>query len=207
MPLTPVEVRHVELRRGLFGYKRAAVQRLMEDIADSFEAVWRERADLAERCEALEGEVNRHTELESLLRSTLVSAEHASQEMKDQARRESDVIVIEANGEARKIMRDAITEKERLLGEIRRIRSILQSALAVVDESETAAGDEATRQRGNEATRPSAPLPGTGLAPELRAAEQTPPAPQRPGAESSPTAAARDEPGEETEAGLQKLAG
>jgi cell division initiation protein len=211
MPLTPVEVRHVELRRGLFGYNRAAVQRLMEDIADSFEAVWRERADLAERCEALEAEISRHTELESLLRSTLVSAERASQEMKEQARRESDVIVSEANGEARKIIRDAITEKEQLLGEVRRIRSMLRSALEVVDEAPAA---EPTAAQRADAAR--SPLPGTGLAPEPRQAPTAPPAAQQPGQQQvGPSASQSGQPAgstvqagdEQTEDGLRKLAG
>jgi cell division initiation protein len=197
MPLTPVEVRHVELRRGLFGYNRAAVQRLMEDIADSFEAVWRERADLAERCEALESEVSRHAELESLLRSTLVSAERASQEMKEQARRESDVIVTEANGEARKILRDAITEKEQLLGEVRKIRAMLRSALEVVDEAE--APSHGTPGEGrSEPAQPSQPLPGTVVV-----AGPRPPAPSTPPAPG--TAAEKRE--EESEPGLRKLAG
>jgi cell division initiation protein len=132
MPVTPVEVRHMELRRGLLGYKRAVVHRMMDDIADSFEAVWRERADLVERVEALESELSRHVELEELLRSTLVSAERAAHDVKDQARREADVIVGEANAEARRILREAIAEKEALLGEVRKIRSLLRSALDVV---------------------------------------------------------------------------
>jgi cell division initiation protein len=133
MPLTPVEIRHIELRRGLFGYKRVTVHRVMDDIADSFSEVWRERAELMERVEALETELNRHVELETLLRSTLVSAERAAHDMRDQARREADVIVDEANAEARRILREAIAEKEALLGEVRKIRLLLRSALEVVD--------------------------------------------------------------------------
>lgn len=135
MPLTPVEVRHFDgLRRGLFGYKRGPVHRLMDDVADSFESVWRERAELVERLEALETELARHAELEGLLRATLVSAERASQETREQARREAEVIVSEANAEARRVLREAITEKERLLGEVRRVRALLRSALEVVDD-------------------------------------------------------------------------
>ena len=78
MNLTPVEVRHLTLRRGLFGYRRSDVHREIEEVADSFEAVWRERAELSERVHALETEVARHVELETLLRSTLVSAERAA---------------------------------------------------------------------------------------------------------------------------------
>jgi cell division initiation protein len=135
MSLTPVEVRHLELRRGLFGYRRAGVRRAMDDIADSFESVWRERADLSERLEVLETELARHAELETLLRATLVSAERASQDLKEQARREADIIVSEANAESRRIVRDAITDKERLLQEARRVQSILRSTLEVIEDS------------------------------------------------------------------------
>ena len=58
MALTPVEVRHIQLKRGLFGYRKAAVHRMMDDIADSFETVWRERSQLVERVEELETEVD-----------------------------------------------------------------------------------------------------------------------------------------------------
>ena len=108
MSLTPVEVRHLSLRRGLFGYRRSDVNREIEVVADSFEAVWRERADLTERVHVLETEVARHVELETLLRSTLVSAERAAHDMKEQARREAEVTVAEASAEGRRLIRDAI---------------------------------------------------------------------------------------------------
>jgi cell division initiation protein len=148
MALTPVEVRHIQLKRGLFGYRKTAVHRMMDDIADSFEAVWRERSQLVERVEELETEVARHVELEGLLRSTLVSAERASQDLKEAARREADVIVSEANMEARKVLRDAITEKEKLMGDARRVQAMLRTALSVVEESSAqtaeASGAEST---------------------------------------------------------------
>src|SRR6478736_9216940 len=135
MALTPVEIRHIQLKRGLFGYRKASVHRMMDDIADSFETVWRERSQLVERVEELETEISRHVELEGLLRSTLVSAERASQDLKEAARREAGVIVSEANAEALMLMRDATTEKEQLMGDVRRVQALLRSALAVVDES------------------------------------------------------------------------
>ena len=138
MSLTPVEVRHLDLRRGLFGYRRSSVERAIEDVADSFETVWRERADLGERVHVLEGEVARHVELETLLRSTLVSAERAAQDMKEQARREADVIVQEANAESRRLLRDAIAEKEQLLAETHRIRTMMRAALEIVSDGRSA---------------------------------------------------------------------
>jgi cell division initiation protein len=137
MALTPVEIRHIQLKRGLFGYRKASVHRMMDDIADSFETVWRERSQLVERVEELETEVICHVELEGLLRLTLVLAERALQDLKEAARREADVIVTEANAEARKVMRDVIGEKESLMSDVRRVQALLRSALAVVDEAPT----------------------------------------------------------------------
>jgi cell division initiation protein len=139
MSLTPVEVRHLELRRGLFGYRRSSVEKAIDEVADSFEAVWRERAELGERVHALETEVACHVELETLLRSTLVSAERAAQDMKERARRESDVIVQEASAEGRRLVRDAIAEKEQVLAETHRIRTMLRAALEVVSDDSSAA--------------------------------------------------------------------
>ncbi len=172
MPLTPVEVRHFDgLSRGVLGYKRQPVHRLMDEIADSFESVWRERAELVERVEALEGELGRHVELESLLRATLVSAERASQETREQARREAEVIVSEANTEARRVLRDAITEKERLLGEIRRIRSLLRSALEVIDDVPR---DEPSQAAEVAAAPPATPTPSPAPVPAPEPAEVEP---------------------------------
>jgi len=148
MALTPVEIRHITLGRSLFGYGRTHVDKLLDDIVVSFEQVWRERADLADKVENLEHELVRHRELETLLRTTLMSAERASQELKEQARREADLVLTEAHAEARKITRDAIGELDHMRSEARRIRSLLGAALATLaegedgeDEAEIAAGE------------------------------------------------------------------
>jgi cell division initiation protein len=135
MALTPVEIRHLRPPRTTFrGYRATATDTLLEEIAASFEDVWRERADLADKVEQLEADLTRFRELEGLLRTTLVSAEHAAVGLKEQACKEADLIVEEAQLEARTITRSARSEHERLLGEIRRMRALLQAVLALVDE-------------------------------------------------------------------------
>jgi cell division initiation protein len=142
MPLTPVEIRHIRLRRRPIGYPRAAVDQLLDEIADSFEGVWRDRADLVEKVEQLEDDLVRYRELETLLRTTLVSAERAAHELKAQARREAELIVSEAHSEARSITREASSERERLLAESRRVQALLRAALETL---EGANGDGAAK--------------------------------------------------------------
>jgi cell division initiation protein len=134
MGLSPQEIRHMKLARG-WGYGRGSVDRLLEDVVQSFEDVWRERAELQDRLEQLESDIARYRDLETLLRKTLVSAERSAQELKDQARREAEVHITEAHAEARLIKQQALAELEHLRGEASKIRSLLRSALAVVDDS------------------------------------------------------------------------
>ena len=136
MTITPVELHHVQFRRGLRGYSREAVDKMIEEIADSFEEVWRQRADYADRIEQLEGELARHRDLETLLRTTLVSAEKSAHEQKDQARREAGIILAEAHAEARAVTRAAAAERERLLAEARKVRALLEAALDSVEDVE-----------------------------------------------------------------------
>src|SRR5437879_11131835 len=136
MALTPVEIRHMTPSKGFLGYNRGQTDRLLEDIAVSFEDVWRERADLADKVEQLESDLVRFKELETLLRTTLMSAERASTELKEQARREADLILGEAHAEARKIHRDASAENERLITESRRLKAQLRSALELIDDAQ-----------------------------------------------------------------------
>jgi cell division initiation protein len=143
MALTPVEIRHIKLSRSLFGYTRSAVDELLDDIVESFEQVWRERADLADKIERVEEDLVRYRELETLLRTTLVSAERASQDLKEQARRETQVTLDEAHAEARRIRREASADLERMRSESRRIRSLLGAALSTLEEDNGADESEA----------------------------------------------------------------
>jgi cell division initiation protein len=142
MPYTPVELRHVRPRRTLFrGYKRSNVDELLEEVADSFEDVWRERAELADRVEEIEKQLADLRSREQLLATTLVSAEKAAADAKDQAKREAELIIAEAHQESRSITRGAQNDRERLFAEVRRIEALLRAALGMVEESGVSPGD------------------------------------------------------------------
>jgi cell division initiation protein len=153
MALTPVEIRHMTPPRTTFrGYRIAATDKLLEEIAASFEDVWRERADLSDKVEQLETDLTRFRELETLLRTTLVSAEQASAQMRDQARQEAELILGNAHAEAREIQRRAYAENERLVHESRRVRAQLVEALAAFgDPAPAEAAEEAEPEPAQEA--------------------------------------------------------
>jgi cell division initiation protein len=140
MRYTPVELRHVKIGRTLVGgYSRSETDKLLEDVVASFEEVWRERGELADKVEDIERVLAEVKQRESLLASTLVAAEKASDELRAAAKREAEVIVAEAHQEARSVIRAAQGERERLFAEVRRVETLLRAALGMVEETNLSA--------------------------------------------------------------------
>jgi cell division initiation protein len=143
MTTTPVEIRHLQLGRRLFGYRRDRVDEALSEIATSFEEVWRDRGELSDKVEALEAELTRLRETEALLKNTLIAAERAAADSRERAREEADLIVNEAHAEARSITRAAQAERERLLADVRKVRALLHSALQLADQAESTKSEAA----------------------------------------------------------------
>jgi hypothetical protein len=121
------------------------VEQVIEEVAQSFEATWRERGELADKVEALEKQLEQHRQREGLLTQTLVAAEQAASDVRERARREAETILIEAHSEARAVGREAHAERERLHVESRRIEGMLRAALSVIAERQELPEPEASK--------------------------------------------------------------
>ena len=184
MRYTPVELRHVKLGKSLFGYRKDETLKLLEDVADSFEDVWRERGELADKLEEAEKVLAEVKQREQLLTSALVSAERAAADARAQAKREAETIVAEAHQEARAITRAAQGERERLFADVRRVETLLRAALGMVEESkarlpaDAAEGDESREswpKRQDTREFKAVEAPAADLPPVQQAAEEPEP--------------------------------
>jgi DivIVA domain-containing protein len=135
MSYTPVELRHVKLSKTFRGYKAADVDKLLLDVADSFEEVWRERGELVDKLQDVEKLLADVKARETLLASTLVAAERTAAEAVESAKKEGELIVAEAHQEARAVTRSAAGERERLFAEARLFETLLRAALGMVEEA------------------------------------------------------------------------
>jgi len=147
MTLSPAELRHERPGRGLFGYRRSDVDRLLVEATVAYEAVWRERADLHDHVHELEQELHRHREGEQAMRNALVTAERAADEMRAAASRQAELIVREAEAKSRDLVHEAYAERERVRREMSslqaeeaefrlRLRSLLGAILEAVRDHE-----------------------------------------------------------------------
>jgi hypothetical protein len=74
MALTPVEMQRVELKRSANGYDCAEADRLIEEFAEGYEAIWLERIELQERVEELERRLGRSRRRHRLASGALLFA-------------------------------------------------------------------------------------------------------------------------------------
>ena len=89
MSYTPVELRHVRVGRSLFGYNRSMVEQVIEEVAQSFEATWRERGGARRQGRGAREQIEHYRQREGLLTQTLVAAEQAASNIHERARREA----------------------------------------------------------------------------------------------------------------------
>lgn len=107
--LTPLDIRKQEFRKTLRGYDTLGVEDFQVRVADALERAIRERQVLEERIAALTEQLRVFREREKAMNEALVAAQQLRQETRDSAEREGQVIVREAQSEAKRLLDEAKT--------------------------------------------------------------------------------------------------
>ena len=106
--MTPLEIQKREFTRKWKGFDPMEVQQFLADAAEDMEALARENAELDGRLRSLEQENEEHRERERILKQTLLSAQEASEDIREAGRREADLVVREAQDSAEKLTHSAL---------------------------------------------------------------------------------------------------
>jgi DivIVA domain-containing protein len=104
--LTPLDIRKQEFRKSLRGYETLGVEDFRMRVADALERVIRERSVLEERLTALTEHLRVFREREKAMNEALVAAQQLRQETRAAAEREAQVILREAEAEAKRIIEE-----------------------------------------------------------------------------------------------------
>jgi DivIVA domain-containing protein len=107
--LTPLDIRKQEFRKTLRGYDTLGVDDFRMRVADALERAIRERQVLEERVAALTEQLRVFREREKAMNEALVAAQQLRQDARAVAEREGQVIVREAEAQAKRLIDDAKT--------------------------------------------------------------------------------------------------
>lgn len=104
--LTPIEIQGISFKNGR-GYKKADVDSFMKALYHDYEIMYKENKDLKDKVSTLSDGVQYYRNLEKTLQKALVLAEKTSEETKNAAQKQADVILENARADARNIMFEA----------------------------------------------------------------------------------------------------
>ena len=114
MKVTPLDIRRKEFKRSVRGYSDEEVDLFLDEVADEFERLFQENVELQDRIRRLEEQLAGHAQLRDALEKTLVSAQFQADETKANARKESELILRDAELKARGIVSDSYAEIQRV---------------------------------------------------------------------------------------------
>jgi cell division initiation protein len=114
LAIRPADIRRKEFKGGFRGYDANQVDDFLDSIADEFERLFSENRRLTEEVVSLRERLGQFEELEDSIRTALVHAEQVSQDLRQNANKEAELIIREAKERAHRILADSSGRVERV---------------------------------------------------------------------------------------------
>ena len=126
MKLTPLDIEHVEFSASFNGYSKKQVRDFLERVAGRVEDLEREGERLREELSLRDNRIDELQAAESELKRAVIAAERIGTEMKQNAKREAELLIKEAEHLKGGIVRDAETRMKEARFELSRIEKEYQ---------------------------------------------------------------------------------
>ena len=138
MKITPIDIQQVSFGVRFRGYDRKEVDNFLDLLAQDYEMLIKESQEIKEKTASLEIQVMELKKKEATLNSTLIAVQKVVDDMKQNAQKEVDLLIKEAELKAEEITQGAQVERLRLQSEtqdlqkqkvllLEKIRSVLRT--------------------------------------------------------------------------------
>ncbi len=107
MKITPLDIQQQQFKTRFRGFDIREVDSFLEQMADAFESLNRENASLREEIRRLKLESQGYKEREETFKRAMLNSQKVIEQMKENARKSSELIVAEAEVKAEKILNKA----------------------------------------------------------------------------------------------------
>lgn len=129
MRLTPLDIQNHRFQRRFGGYDRDEVEAFLRLVAEDTESLVRENQNLDHRVKDLEARLEELQSTEKLLRDAVVTAQSMSEDLRQTALKESEVLLGEAEIKAEKVLDAAHRRAAEVAEDIREMK-LLRSRIA-----------------------------------------------------------------------------
>ncbi|WP_100399410.1 DivIVA domain-containing protein [Bacillus sp. FJAT-44742] len=122
MPLTPLDIHNKEFTRGFRGYDEDEVNEFLDQVIKDYETVIREKNELFEKVDELEGRLEHFSNIEETLNKSILVAQESAEEVRRNSKKEAQLIVKEAEKNADRIINDALSKSRKISLEIEELK-------------------------------------------------------------------------------------
>ncbi|MCL6445509.1 MAG: DivIVA domain-containing protein [Alicyclobacillus sp.] len=144
MPLSPLDIHNKEFSRSFRGYDEDEVDDFLERIIQDYEALIHQNKELEEKIEMLNEKLRHFTNIEESLGKSIIVAQETAEEVKQNARKEAQLIIKEAEKNADRIISEALNKSRKIAMEVEevqkhaaifraRFRSLIQAQLEMLE--------------------------------------------------------------------------
>lgn len=105
--ITPLDITQREFKKAFRGFDPKEVKAFLEDVAHEIERLIKENTLLIDRLQRLEEELKAHAEREESLKRTLVTAQRLTDTLKENAKKEAELLIKETELKAERLMEQA----------------------------------------------------------------------------------------------------
>lgn len=137
MKISPIEVQQHQFKTRLLGYDSNAVDQFLELVADELEHLHKQNHELKETLARTRTVLDQLKDREQALQQTLMTAQQVTDELKSSARKEADVVMVDARLQGEQILRSAEERRLQLMRDIQEIKrqkiSFESSLRALID--------------------------------------------------------------------------
>lgn len=148
---SPMEIQQMSFPVVKKGFDQEEVRAALLSLAEQAEFLIREREELKGQVSVLTEQVTEFIKRETILKETLLTAQKMSKEIKEQAEREADLTIKEAELQAEKMSQQALQRLNQLEQAIKELRFLRQRYLMDLEQTVARFGtflqEEKDRQR------------------------------------------------------------
>ncbi|HEY3426781.1 MAG TPA: DivIVA domain-containing protein [Negativicutes bacterium] len=145
--LTPLDIHNKEFKRSFRGYNEEDVDEFLDRVIKDYEQLYRENIEIKETIDRLNSKLEHFQHMENTLHNTLVIAQETAEEVKLNAKKQTELMLKEAEIRSQKLVDEAIAKVRRMTGEYEglqkqaqvyriRMRTLVQAQLEMLTSAE-----------------------------------------------------------------------
>lgn len=122
MPLTPLDIHNKEFSKRMRGYDEDEVNEFLDQIIKDYEGLIRENKELQNHVSSLEEKLGHFSNIEETLSKAIIVAQNAADELKSNSKKESQLIIKEAEKNADRIINESLAKSRKIAIEMEELK-------------------------------------------------------------------------------------